>query len=589
MCGIAGKIYFDPQHKVEEQLLRQMARVIAHRGPDDEGVFCDKNVGLANRRLAIIDLSPAGHQPMSNADQSIWITFNGEIYNFQFLRRELLQREHKFKSQSDTEVIINLYAEYGEKFLERLRGMFALAIWDAKNKKLILARDRVGEKPLKYYLSDKFLVFASELKAIFADPAVPREPDAEAIDLYFNLHYCPSPTTGFRGIRKLPAGHYLVCQNGRTEICRYWQPDFSRKLRLRPEEWQTSILDSLRESVRGQMIADVPIGAALSGGVDSSAVVALMSQESIKPIETFSVGFEGVNDELPYARKVAKKFKTNHHEIVVKFDFMETIEEIFAAYEEPFADTSALPTWHLAKAVKPQVKVILTGDGGDENFAGYNKYNLSRWFLRYRKIQPLLGKMMTPAIGHPWNSASEEEFLLKLISFFETINPFSLNFVAAKFAEARVSHPLEKISYFDFVSYLPDDLMVKTDIAMMAHSIESRSPLLDWKFLEFTAQIPFNLKLKGGENKYIFKRALRRLLPDEILNRKKQGFGLPLSRWFASAKVVNYVESVLNSPPRFAIERFKKDEVSLWLKQPTKNAYKLWALLALELWFRKYF
>jgi asparagine synthase (glutamine-hydrolysing) len=570
-----------------------MTKAIAHRGPDDEGVYIKNNIGLGNRRLAIIDLSPKGHQPMSDKSKKIWITFNGEIYNYREIREMLTKKGVGLASQSDTETIIYLYKLYRENCVQYLRGMFAFALWDETEKKLFLARDRFGEKPLKYSYTEEIFIFASELKAIFTEPKIKKELDEDSIKNFLNFQYCPSPATGFKNICKLPPAHYLILQDKQITIKKYWQPSFLPKLNQNEDTTISRTKELVTEAVKYQMISDVPIGAALSGGIDSSIVVGLMSSLSSLPVNTFSIGFNSPTDELKYSRVIAKKFKTSHHEFIIKPDLISTIEEIVKAYEEPFADSSILPTWFLAETIKPHVKVILTGEGGDENFIGYNKYNLAKKFSQFRKTKLPANLIPLRSWRQILNHKKESEFLLNLIN----LSPLGLNeegkqTIEKIFQESNgtaAENLLEKISYFDFTSYLPDDLTTKTDIAMMAHSIESRCPFLDHKLVEYTNKVPFSLKLKNNENKYLLKKAFQDLLPEEILNRKKQGFGLPLNYWFSQPKIVRYAKSILVNKEFLTRKIIEEERVKNLFSSPQDNAYQIWLLIILELWFEKYF
>jgi asparagine synthase (glutamine-hydrolysing) len=383
MCGIFGKLFFE-KTKIEKKDYKDCLDAISHRGPNDEGFYVDENIILGSRRLAIIDLSEAGHMPMTNEDGRFWIVFNGEIYNFLDLRKEL-EKRHKFKSKTDTEVILHLYEEKGIDCLRYLRGMFAFAVWDKKEKILFLARDRLGKKPLKYYFNDKFFIFASELKAILKDKEVPREIDWGAIDEYLTYQYVPHPKTGFKGIFKLEPAHYLlITLDGKIKKERYWDLDFTQKLNLSENEWIGAIEEKLKESVKIRLISDVPLGAHLSGGIDSSMVVAMMAQEMKEPVKTFSIGFkEKTYDETKYARLVAKRYGTDHHELIIEPNAIEILPKLVYHYEEPYADSSALPTWYLCQMTKNYITVALNGDGGDENFAGYTSRYVA-WKLYWR-------------------------------------------------------------------------------------------------------------------------------------------------------------------------------------------------------------
>ncbi len=625
MCAIVGKLYFDRHRPVSETLVRSMAQCLAHRGPDDEGVYCAENVGLGHRRLSIIDLSPAGHQPMSNEDGTVWIVFNGEIYNFQKLRASL--QGHAFRSHSDTEVIIRLYEQYGENCLQHLRGMFAFAIWDAKKQKLFLARDRVGKKPLKYYIGKDFFCFASELKALLKDPDVPRELDREAVFHYLTFQYVPHPMTGFKGIAKLPPAHYLVVDLSRTTpnitMKRYWDLDYSKKLRLSEEEWKHRIIDKLEESVKLRMISDVPLGAFLSGGVDSSAIVALMARNSSQPIKTFSIGFaEQAFNELPYARIIAERYRTDHQEFTVKPDAIEVLPKLTFHYEEPYADSSALPTYYLSQMTRKYVTVALNGDGGDENFAGYPWYAILNYAARYRMIPGfvrhaaarlaimLLGGVQDFHVRYGLifadGAASADPAVLhsELLSYFNKrekaallgTHPVSVSASSAQRLEryyeaSKAGNPVDAALYVDIHTYLADDLLAKVDIASMAVGLEARSPLLDHEFMELAAQIPPSLKLRNGSGKYVFKKALESLVPATLLYRKKTGFSVPLNRWFQTS-LKDYAHDLLLDQNAGIRAVLSHEEVARLLRAHVRNGgegKKIWLLLTLELWLRGFF
>jgi len=399
MCGIAGKLFFDRGRHVEPAVLYAMNKALAHRGPDDEGVHLGGAIGLTHQRLSIIDLSPAGHQPMSNADGTCLITFNGEIYNFAELRARLAADGVTFKSRTDTEVILALYDLMGTACFAELRGMFAIALWDGRRRTLVLARDRAGKKPLYYYLDHEMVVFGSEPKALLADPAVPAEPDFAAIHEYMTYGYVPAPRSGFRGFRRVPPAHYLEIAQGGAIAKRYWRLYYGSKLTLSEPELCEALLAQLREAVRLRMVADVPIGAFLSGGVDSSAVVALMAEAAAQPVKTFSIGFEeDSHNELPYARMVAERYGTDHHEFVVKPDAVAVLPEIVWHYNEPYADSSAVPTYYLAQLARRYVTVALNGDAGDENFAGYGRYRLNRLAARYDMLPRLIRRPLETSL-----------------------------------------------------------------------------------------------------------------------------------------------------------------------------------------------
>lgn len=623
MCGITGKIYFN-QKSVSKNDIETMNSAIRHRGPDDGDIYIspDKQLGLGHRRLSIIDLSPLGHQPM-NYLKRYWIVFNGEIYNFQEKKEKLIRDGYKFKSKSDTEVILALYHKFGVKCLEHLRGMFAFAIYDEKEKTLFCARDRVGKKPFKYYLDDNVFIFASELKAILTQTEYKKEPDYEAIYHYLTLQYVPAPMTGFKGIEKLEPGHFLFLNLKTKEFVkkRYWKLDYREKLDLPENEWKKRILEKLEESVRLRMIADVPLGAFLSGGTDSSAVVGLMSRLSEKKIKTFTIGFnEQKYDESGYAKVVAKKFKTDHTEFRVKPEAVEILPYLVKQYEEPYADSSALPTFYLSRETRKNVTVALNGDGGDENFAGYERYVVQKIGLFYERFK-LLNDLLTKPISKITYDIFPNVFTERLKRFALSMdmdyrkrfmsysayftedqkekmylnkpNINTYDFMCKFFDDSKSKNRLENTLYSDFASYLPECLLAKVDIATMSVSLEGRSPFLDHEFLEMTAKIPINLKInKFGETKYILKKALEGLVPDEVMYRPKRGFSLPIQEWFKS-DLGKYVEKMLISDSSMVCNFLKKDFIKNMIKEHRNGnvnyGNKLWSLLTLELWFKEYF
>lgn len=625
MCGIVGKWNFQTGAPVEQSLVQGMARKITHRGPDDEGFYLQGALGLGFRRLAIIDLSQAGHQPMSNEDGTVWIIFNGEIYNYQELRPDLERRGHTFRSRTDTETIIHLYEEYGEQCVQRLRGMFAFAIWDSRKEQLFLARDRVGKKPLKYYLGPDGITFASELKAILADPSVPREIDLGAVDAYLTYQYVPHPQTGFRGIQKLPPAHTLTICNGKVALQRYWQLDFSKKAVRSEREWGEAIREKLNAAVKIRLMSDVPLGAFLSGGVDSSAVVAFMAKNSAQPVKTFSIGFrEQTHNELPYARAVANMYGTDHKEFLVEPKALEILPKLVNHYEEPYADSSAIPSYYVAQQTRQHVTVALNGDGGDENFAGYPWYPVHTFAYRYAALPRVLQAMVaggarlakhafpSTLTNRSWRFArgvgeSAPQRYLRYMAYFHPDELRSLftpehlqqydrtateNFLLRYFAEARAQFPIDQALFVDIATYLPDDLLVKVDIATMAVSLEGRSPFLDHEFMEFAATIPSNLKIRHGEKKYILKRALEGIVPHENLYRKKMGFSVPLVHWFRH-ELRPFLEETLFARDAFVLTIFQEAALRQLLKEHLtgriNHANRLWALLTLEMWHRTFF
>lgn len=627
MCGIAGKVSFTKilsPHEVET-----MSDAIRHRGPDDSGIYIspDQKVGLGHRRLAIIDLSPLGHQPMRYLDR-YEIIFNGEIYNFQE-KRDMLEKDgYIFASHSDTEVILALYDKYQEKCLDHLRGMFAFALYDEQKQVLFCARDRVGKKPFKYFFDGDVFLFASELKAILTQPEYERAPDYDAIHHYLTLQYVPAPLTGFQGIKKLPPAHFLKLdiRQKQMTIERYWKLDYSKKLSLSQAEWRKRIREKLEESVKLRLIADVPLGAFLSGGVDSSAIVALMSKLSDQPVKTYSIGFkEEKYNELPYARMVAEAFKTDHTEFIVEPHAIEVLPMLVRQYEEPFADSSALPTYYVSKLTREHVTVALNGDGGDENFAGYTRYaafQSSLFLERFAWLARLVGVPITKLLAIAFKntffdrvyrltkslSVDYRERYMGFTSYFtneqkdhlytETFrkkisNDNTYALIGKHFLESGSKNRTEQAVYADFATYLPEDLLTKVDIATMSVALEGRSPFLDHEFLELTAKIPFHLKIKGLNNKkYILKEAFSDILPHAIMHRPKMGFGVPIDTWFRG-ELKNYSQEKLLKGQLVSRGLFRAQAIQEILDAHTSTqvnyAPQIWALLTLELWFEEFF
>ncbi|MGA2910809.1 MAG: asparagine synthase (glutamine-hydrolyzing) [Candidatus Microgenomates bacterium] len=619
MCGIAGIAYFKKDKEVHREELKLMASKIVHRGPDDEGIFISKNksVGFASKRLAIIDLSQKGHQPMTYLNRYT-ITFNGEIYNFQEERQKLIGLGYKFNSESDTEVVLALYSKYHKKCLDHLRGMFAFAIYDEVENTIFLARDRIGKKPLKYLLDDTKIIFASELKAILTQVGVKKKVDYEAINLYLNYGYTPAPMTGFEGIKKLEPANYIFInlRNKSVEKKRYWEPVFKNKLHLSEKEWCTRILDTLEEATRIRMISDVPVGAFLSGGVDSSGVVAAMARLSDKPVKTFTIGFSDKDfDESQYAANIAKKYKTDHHVLIAKPQSTEILPFLAKQYEEPFADASNVVTYMVSKMTRKYVTVALNGDGGDENFAGYpNRYMRLRRDVDYdfwiQSIRPVAAELLK---SFPKAKNFFEKAKLPLYSRFASYNKiFSpeelMNHTKGKVLEfANTVDAYEIVDRcfrmfngkdlkdaglkFDLLYFLPDQLLTKVDIASMAVSLEARSPLLDQNMIELACKIPFNLKVKNGESKYILKKAFEKIVPKENLYRPKMGFTIPLSEWF-SVKLNSYAKNLLINKNSQIKEMFDMEYVKGIIEDNNRRedfGPRLWALMCLELWLQSYF
>lgn len=624
MCGIVGKINFNGE-PVDKALLKRMADAIVYRGPDDEGFYSAPSVGLGQRRLAIIDLRHDAAPPLSNEDGTVWVVFNGEIYNFKELRADLVEKGHTFRTATDTEVIVHSYEEYGVDCLQRMRGMFAFAVWDTKRQRLFAARDRVGKKPLVFAKTDSALIFGSEIKTVTADLSVRRAPDYAAIDSYLRWQYVPSPRTAFAGISKLPPAHYLLCDaKGHLSIHEYWKPPCPAKTTLPSGEIQRELVRLLRECVRLRMVADVPIGAFLSGGIDSGTIVALMAQESGTPIKTFSIGFdEDGFDELPFARMVAARYGTEHHEFTVRPRAAEVLPLLVRHYNEPFADASALPTYYVSKITRQHVTVALSGDGGDESFAGYSHYrNVLPWnrfdavpsavrravfgsadallggFLHVEPVAKLSKALRMAGADLPGRYRQYLAILKDQERMYLYTDTFRQLAVEAPPAQV-VPDPLwsEGMDAVDWMMrhdqghYLPDCLMVKTDIASMANSLEVRCPFLDHRLIEFAATIPSHLKLNGHGGKAILKAAVKELLPEPVFNKPKTGFGVPVNKWFRG-ELAPLLRDVLLSDAAAKRDLFDRRHVRRFVDEHVSGARdwgnRLWALLFLELWFREF-
>jgi len=624
MCGIVGKYNLDGS-PVNPDLITAMSNELIHRGPDDGGVHVEGHVGLGHRRLSIIDLSPLGHQPMATADEKLWIVFNGEIYNFREKRKELEAKGYELRSQSDTEVILYLYREYGKRCLDHLRGMFAFAIWDKEKDLLFLARDRIGKKPLFYACDGKTFLFASEIKSILLDPCVEKRIHWEAFADYFRYLYVPDPKTIYRNIYKLEPGCGLVCAREGMKKERYWEVSFANPPGKGEDAIGADLLKVLGESVKLRMISDVPLGAFLSGGIDSSAVVALMAMQQQGPVTTCSIGFDSRDhDEIRYARAIAEKFHTDHHEFTVKQNVEEVLEDLAYHFDEPFADSSAVPTYYVSRIARRKVTVALAGDGGDENFAGYEKYAYDRVENRLRKALPsALRTTALPPLARMLGRGDHPFFqkgatLLRTLGFDagygfyltntelntplwdELINEDTARGIGgydpswvtrSRYEEADTDDHLSKILYTDLKTYLPGDILVKVDRMSMAHSLEVRAPLLDHHVVELAASIPAGLKYRQGEKKYIFKRALADTLPRDILYRKKMGFSVPLAQWLRG-EIKEPARRLLMSEDARVNAYFNRGALKgIWEAHQTgaRNfATVLWALLMFELWHRRY-
>jgi asparagine synthase (glutamine-hydrolysing) len=624
MCGISGVA---GSLRTERAVLQGMNDAIAHRGPDGEGFFWPDSgqIGLGMRRLAIIDVA-GGDQPIFNEDGSVCVVYNGEIYNYLELRQELQARGHRFTTQSDTEVVVHAYEEYGVECVDRLWGMFALALWDSTRQLLLLARDRLGKKPLVYYVDAcGGLAFASELQGLLAHPDVPREVDARAIDDYLTYLYVPAPTTAYRDIRKLPPGHRLVWQSGRLSVERYWQPRFGAKLRISEEDAVAQFGDLFRDAVRRRLMAEVPLGAFLSGGMDSSSVVAEMAELSESPVKTFSIGFgERDYDELAFARQVAQRFSTEHHELVVEPHTLEVLPTLVRHYGEPYGDSSAIPTYYVARMTRQHVTVALNGDGGDELLAGYERHWAARIaarydtvprFVRHGLIRPLIPLVPEPrqrraflrrakrfmAAAHMpvldrylhWVGAYSPAQKLSLYSddfVGELAGNESGHWLTEALAPEPHLDPVDAVLRGDTLMYLPADLLAKVDIATMANSLEARSPLLDHRLVEFCAALPSDYKLRGRTSKWLLRQVMRDRLPPEILTRSKMGFGVPVGEWLRG-ELRPLLEDTLLSSRSLARGYFRPQALRALVEDHTTRradrTSHIWALLMLELWFRE--
>lgn len=654
MCGITGTSWTTRDKNVSPLVLRRMSHVLSHRGPDDSGgyhsdvpqksfLFSDERqlaeftptsevgAALGHRRLSIIDLG-TGHQPLCNEDGTVWIAFNGEIYNYQELRTELIQQGHHFKTESDTEVIVHLYEEQGPACVERLRGMFAFAIWDENRQRLFLARDRIGQKPLFYREEAGRLSFASELKSLLQIPGASREVDPHAIDLFLAYQYVPHPWSILKGYQKLPPAHRAIYEKGQLKVERYWTPPYQNPqgrsdLQFEsPQQWSKALRQTLTESVRIRMRSDVPLGAFLSGGIDSTIIAGLMQSMSERPVHTFSIGFPVKQfDERSYAREAAKMLGTEHHEYVVEPEALEMLPRLSWHYDEPFADSSAIPTMYLSQVTRQEVTVSLSGDGGDELFAGYDRYRavaLSQWFDR---LPNFAKKMMTASIWQKLPASVEQKsfrrrvkrFLaglavpperryLKWVGIFDTerrlemytpefreqIHAFDADqFLLDAYQLCPDRDFVTRTTATDVLTYLPCDILTKVDIASMAHSLECRSPFLDHHVAELAAVMPLNLKMHKGRGKQILVDTFSDLLPESIQTRKKMGFGVPLNKWFRNELKPLLFDVLLDQRSldrqifnRAAVEQLINEHQN----QQWDHSARLWSLLVLEMWFRTF-
>ena len=611
MCGIAGVV--EAEGSPSRELLERMGQAITHRGPDDGRVETFGRAGFSFRRLSIIDVAGGG-QPISNETGRMHVMCNGEIYNYLDLRRELESLGHRFKTRSDVETIVHGYEQWGDDVAKHLHGMFAFAVWDEDRQRLLLGRDRLGKKPLVYAESQGRITFGSEFSAVLADGRVSRDVDRRAIHDYLTYQYVPAPASGFKAVKKLEPAHFLVFEGGVAKTSRYWQPDCTPRLDLKMEDAVAETEKRLKEAVRKRLMSEVPLGAFLSGGVDSSLIVALMSE--FTKVKTFSIGFEesGFN-ELPHARAVAERYGTEHHEFVVKSNAAEVLPKLVRHYGEPYADSSALPSYYLAKLTREHVTVALNGDGGDEFFAGYDRYRALQYFKLARLMMPLgpLARALSrwPALplrarrafagaGH-----DPREGYARIMSYFspeqktavysnemrERVNAVdSYEWMYGFMKESREPLGIRLLQYSDAMTYLPGDILTKVDIATMANSLEGRSPLLDHELVEWALRLPDAIGSNASEGKLVLKTLARKLLPASVIDRPKMGFGIPINDWFKGELHGMLRETILSQRARerglfepAAVERLISDHVA----GREVHGYRLWALLCLELWFKE--
>lgn len=634
MCGIAGIASLN-ENKIDENILKRMRDVLRHRGPDDEGIYISRTenpnsrlkVGLGHRRLSIIDIE-GGHQPMSNEAKTIWMVYNGEVYNFPELKKKLIKKGHRFKTKTDTEIIIHLYEDKGIACLDDLRGMFAFAIWDAKLNKLFLARDRVGQKPLFYYCKDNIFLFGSEIKAILEHESVKRTLDLASLDTYLSYGYITPPSTIFKGIKKLLPAHYLTYDGSEIKTECYWSLDYTKRKELKIADCERQLYDILGQATKMRLISDVPLGAFLSGGVDSSCIVSLMKDFSSKKVRTFSIGFDEENyNELKYARYVSQKFNTEHKELLVRPRALDILPKLAWHYDQPFGDSSCIPTYYVSKMTRDFVTVALNGDGGDESFGGYHRYKgvkLAELLKFLPKAAFKAGYNLTKFIDKNINKNSMlisteygQRFLGGLakshgslgayaswITHFSDDEKETLYSKGAKatilsgrgnsylneiIKDSSAKDAIEKAMEADVRTYLPEDLLVKVDIATMANSLEGRSPFLDHKVMEFAASMPVDYKLRGFNTKYILKDTFKGKMPISFLNRKKKGFGIPVGKWF-SGELKGFVKDMLLDKKAFKKDIFSKAQVESLVNEHQQgrrdHTHRLWMLLSFEMWHR---
>jgi asparagine synthase (glutamine-hydrolysing) len=621
MCGIAGFVDLAPVASTahaDRRRVKAMCDAMRHRGPDDEGFHVEPGAALGMRRLSIIDLS-TGHQPIHNEQKTVWVVFNGEIYNYRELRRTLETAGHRFYTSSDTETIVHGYEEWGDRVFTRLRGMFGIAIWDARTRTLLLGRDRAGIKPLYFGASGGRLFFGSEAKCLLANPEVDRTLDPAALDHYLGYLYTPRDRAIFRGMSKLRPGHLLAVRDGRIGVERYWQLPVERTFRGSEVDAVDALEGTLDEAVRSHLVSDVPLGAFLSGGIDSSLIVASMARASGRAVKTFSIGFEeAAYNELPHARRVAEHLGTDHHELIVRPDALGILDRLVWHFDEPFGDASAIPTWYVSEMAGQHVTVVLSGDGGDELFGGYDRYLTHPRVASFDRLTAGIGRTVASAVWRALPHGARGKNFLRHVSrdasgrYLDSVTFYHRDERAALLspdvqlqlerwdAEAFFRAPLERFAglpraaqmmAFDFETYLPDDCLTKVDRMSMAHSIESRVPLLDHAVVELAASLPVSMKIQGGTRKRLLKQLAYRRVPPELLDRSKQGFGVPIGRWFHGSlrEVFGDVLGSASARQRgYFNEPFVDRVLHEHLDGTRDHSLRLWQLLVFELWHRQH-
>ncbi len=618
MCGIGGFIHLDPERPANPGVLENLQAALAHRGPDDAGMWHQGPAGLAHRRLSILDPTPAGHQPMQSADGRFVVSFNGELYNFRELRAELAALGAKFLTQCDTEVLLEAHRRWGDRAVQRFNGMFAYALYDTERRRLLLVRDRLGIKPLFYTRHNGTFAFASELNALRRAGFIPGELNPAALDAFFAYLYIPAPDTAFKDVFKLLPGEQLVVEDGVVSRERYWRLEYAVdpgwRLETAAEAWRAL----LEDAVRLQQVSDVPLGAFLSGGLDSSAVVGMLARQSARPIKTFSIGFDDAHaDELRYARIAAARFATDHTECMLRPEMADLAARFSAHFGEPFADSSALPTWLVSQVARQSVTVALSGDGGDELFAGYSWAHRNLQVAQYRRVPYALRRLAQAGLDclpesprfnklrrfHADSFLSPQESFRRRLTclapdvraglytpeFQAAVNAGPLDRYAEHYARAAGLGEADRMLYVDTSMYLPDDILTKVDRMSMAHGLEVRVPLLDHRAVEFAATVPFALKCAAGVSKRLAKHALRGLLPPELLAQRKQGFAVPIQRWFREALCGHFREAVLGAQAR-CVSHLKRDSLEVLLTRHVSGredlGHALWSVLIFEHWLR---